>query len=366
MKILYVLEHYYPYIGGAEKLFRQLAESLSKNGHEVEVITTRFDKTLPQCEILNGVKVTRVECKNRFLFSVFALPTILRTAGKYDLIHTTTYNAALPAWIGGRIKRKKIILTFHEVWGKLWFKLPFANYLQKTLYFLFEWFIGRLSFDHYIAVSEYTKKSLLSIGKSESKITRIYNGLDYNRFSNYSWSPKSEVFEFVYFGRLGISKGLDIIIKAAGLMKDYQGRPFQIRLIIPKQPKPIFNALKNLIEKVGASHLIVMEHNLSDHELFSRIQTADCALIPSHSEGFCFTAAEACAIGIPIIHSGKGALEEVVSGSNLTFNGQSPSNLAKAMTHFLENDDVLTRPLSKFELSESVKQTMDLYGRIKP
>jgi len=33
MKILFVLDNYYPYIGGAETLFRKLAEELSKRGN---------------------------------------------------------------------------------------------------------------------------------------------------------------------------------------------------------------------------------------------------------------------------------------------------------------------------------------------
>jgi glycosyltransferase involved in cell wall biosynthesis len=47
MKILFVLEHYPPYIGGAETLFGLLADQLVKHGHKVRVITTRFRSNLP-------------------------------------------------------------------------------------------------------------------------------------------------------------------------------------------------------------------------------------------------------------------------------------------------------------------------------
>jgi hypothetical protein len=60
MKVLYVLEHYYPYIGGAEKLFKKLAESNVKAGNEAIVITTRFKKNLKKCEIISGVKIIRL------------------------------------------------------------------------------------------------------------------------------------------------------------------------------------------------------------------------------------------------------------------------------------------------------------------
>jgi multimeric flavodoxin WrbA len=45
MKILFVLEHYYPHTGGVEILFKNLCEGLVKKGHEVEVITTRLANT---------------------------------------------------------------------------------------------------------------------------------------------------------------------------------------------------------------------------------------------------------------------------------------------------------------------------------
>ena len=62
MKILFVLEHFYPYIGGAEKLFYALATNLAKEGFEVIVVTTQFDKKLPLVEFHKNVKIIRVKC----------------------------------------------------------------------------------------------------------------------------------------------------------------------------------------------------------------------------------------------------------------------------------------------------------------
>ena len=39
MKILFVLENFYPNIGGVETLFKSLTEQLVREGHEVMVIT---------------------------------------------------------------------------------------------------------------------------------------------------------------------------------------------------------------------------------------------------------------------------------------------------------------------------------------
>jgi len=99
MKILFVLEHFYPYIGGAEKLFYTLSTNLASQGYEVVVVTTRYDKKLKSNEEHEGVKIIRVNCFNRFGFTVFSLPKVIEHAKDCNLIHTTTYNAALPAMI---------------------------------------------------------------------------------------------------------------------------------------------------------------------------------------------------------------------------------------------------------------------------
>ena len=51
MKILYVVEHYHPYIGGVEKLFKSLAEEVAKSVNEVTIVTTKHKKNLPSKEM---------------------------------------------------------------------------------------------------------------------------------------------------------------------------------------------------------------------------------------------------------------------------------------------------------------------------
>ena len=146
MKILFILELYYPNIGGIEKLFKSLAEKLVEQGYEVTVITTRFRKDLPVREEINGVHIKRLRMSSRFLFTFFGVFSMLKEARHCDIIHTTSYNAAFPARIAGWITGKKVIITFHEVWGKLWFRLPYTNSISKILYYTYE----KLNPSHYL------------------------------------------------------------------------------------------------------------------------------------------------------------------------------------------------------------------------
>ncbi len=316
MKILFVLEHFHPYLGGAEQLFKQLTKALVKNGHAVTVVTTRHDSSLPKQAFLDGVRIIRVNCFNRFGFTFFSFPAILRAARQCDLIHTTTYNAALPAFLSGKLLNKPVVITFHEVWGNLWMQLPFLPKWQRKLLQSYERLLLRLPFYRYIAVSKYTKDCLEQAGIPSKRIHTIYNGLDYSSFASYRPIPPLE-FTYTYFGRLGISKGLNILLPAA--KKNYAKYPkSKLQLVIPRYPKSIFRKIQDMIRKLELEDHISMLHDLPKQQLYQTLSRSSCVIIPSYSEGFCFAAAEAVALGVPIISSQKGALKEVVSGKYLT------------------------------------------------
>ncbi|MBS3127462.1 glycosyltransferase [Candidatus Woesearchaeota archaeon] len=45
MKILFICENYYPHLGGAEVVFKNLAEGYVKRGHQVTVLTHQLQGT---------------------------------------------------------------------------------------------------------------------------------------------------------------------------------------------------------------------------------------------------------------------------------------------------------------------------------
>ncbi len=331
MKFLFVLEHFSPYLGGAEKLFKQVTTLLVAEGHEVEVVTTLFRADLPATEIMDGVRVRRVKCANRFLFTLFSLPALFRAARQADIIHTTTYNAAFPAWLVAKFWRKPSVITYHEHWGELWFQLPFLAGWQRWLYYLFEKMISRLSFDHYIAVSEATKGSLIAAGIPSVKIHRIYNGIDYGRFQSIA-AERTPQFSVIFYGRLGVSKGLDILIPAWGAFaRQHSSAQVLLRLILPTYPVHLLSIIKELIATHCPPGSVVISHELSTEELFTTVKSSHAVVIPSYSEGFCFVAAEAVALEMPIISSGRGALPEVVSGRHLHLPQLTIADLEEAL-----------------------------------
>lgn len=361
MKILFILEHFHPYLGGAEHLFWTLSKALVKEGNEVGVVTTRFRKDLPKQEVIEGIKIYRVNCYNRYFFSFFSLPVAIRLLSDYDIVHTTSYNAALPAWIAARIRKKPVLITFHEVWGKLWWQLPYANKLERTAFYYWEKLLLALPFDRFIGVSEFTRQALIESGISPQKALRIYNGMEYDDFKGYQHQAP-ELFTFTYFGRLGISKGLNLLLPAAA--EHFKKHPtHRLRLIIPKYPEAMFKRIETLIDQLGIREQVELLHHLSRNKLFEYICQSSCITIPSYSEGFCFVATETIALGVPVISSQKGALAEVVGGRYIAMKDQTTEAIVDALEKaYLEQWEKKPPPI--YKLSDAVDDYLDLYDHL--
>jgi len=361
MNILFILEHYYPYIGGVERMFCNLAEKLAEEGHQVRVITTRFKKELPKKEIINGVEIIRINLRNRFLFSFFGVFYFFRHTKGFDLFHTTSYNAALPAYIASFFRFKPAIITFHEYWNKLWNKLPYLLPYAQKCYRLYEQVIISLPFKYFVGVSEFTANELKG-RRPNANIRCIHNGLDYSRLPKRTKTGTNSPFTFTYFGRLGVSKGLDLILQATKQLKD-KNADFNLHLIIPKTPKSLLNLILNQLQTEGIDKITTVFHELSDEELQNSLNNSDCMLIPSYSEGFCFAAAECSAMEHPYIHSGKGALAEVASGTTIKMDDFSAKGLASAMQKALDNEWEITE-IKSFPLENQVNEYIKLYKEI--
>ena len=362
MKILFVLENYYPNIGGVETLFKNLVDQLVKEGCEAVIVTTRLDPAHPAVEEKKGIKIIRLKLPNRYFFTFFSFFRIFREARHCDLVHTTSYNAALPAFIGGKLAGKKVIVTFHEVWGKLWFDLPFMSRIGRWGHYLFERLLLKLPFDRFVAVSRYTARCLVEAGLPEKKVSRIYNGIDYAEFPERHDPPEEAPFTYTFFGRLGMSKGLDLLIPAAARVREAMPES-RLQLIIPRTPGSLFEKIKQRIEELKLDDCSYISSELPFEELKRRLIKSHCAVIPSYSEGFCFAAVECMAMEVPLVHSGKGALSEVVGGLHITYADQSAEALAKGILD-ASKGRFEERVARKFPLRESISAYLRVYEQI--
>jgi nucleoside-diphosphate-sugar epimerase len=76
MKILFALTYYRPYISGLIIYVQHLAEALAGQGHQVTVLTSRYDKDLAREDELQGVRVVRVPVFFRISKDCFTAITV--------------------------------------------------------------------------------------------------------------------------------------------------------------------------------------------------------------------------------------------------------------------------------------------------
>ena len=117
MRILMVLTYYRPHISGLTIYTERVARALARRGHQVTVLTSRFDRRLPAQESLEGVEIIRPWVIARVSKGVL-MPTIgwwaTQLVSSHDAIsiHLPQFDAPGIA-LRGRLFRKPTILTYH-------------------------------------------------------------------------------------------------------------------------------------------------------------------------------------------------------------------------------------------------------------
>jgi glycosyltransferase involved in cell wall biosynthesis len=117
MRILTALTYYRPHTSGLTIYAERLARALVDRGHEVTVLTSRFEPELPLEEIADGVRVLRVPVAARIGKGVL-MPTLGLVATRevlshdVQLLHLPQFDAAGLA-LRGRLFRRPTVLTYH-------------------------------------------------------------------------------------------------------------------------------------------------------------------------------------------------------------------------------------------------------------
>jgi glycosyltransferase involved in cell wall biosynthesis len=117
MRLLTVLTYYRPHTSGLTIYAERLAEAFARRGHEVTVLTSRFDPSTPAEEMRNGVKIVRAPVAFRVSKGVI-MPTFGWLAWKYvaqnDVVQMHLPQFDAPGFATrARLLGKLAILTYH-------------------------------------------------------------------------------------------------------------------------------------------------------------------------------------------------------------------------------------------------------------
>jgi len=288
MKIAYLTDAVYPYNkGGKEKRLFEISTRLAKKGHDVHIYTMEWWKG---SKIIKENNVTlhaishlyplytrngKRSIKEALAFSSYVFCALFKE--DFDILDVDhmPYFPIFPAWLICKIKRKKMIVTWHEYWGDYWF-----DYLGWKGIFGYGVELVSSLFGKKIAISGLTKKRIL--GKSQY----IPNGVNISLIQ--SVKPKRK-FDVLFVGRLIKEKNVDLVISS---VKD----KFKLG-IIGKGPEE--ERLMNLAQKY--SNIAFLGDVKDQKEVYSYMKGAKVFAFPSEREGFGIVVLEALVCGTPVL-----------------------------------------------------------------
>jgi glycosyltransferase involved in cell wall biosynthesis len=369
MKICFILEHFYPHVGGVETVFFEYAKRLSEKNIQIKVVTSNSGGITGYKKIDN-FEVFHLDVPSFFGHPILSTKEITPFVEWADIVHTTTYTAALPSIKLCRKLKKPCVITVHEALGKKWLSIE-KNIIKGLIFFIFEWFVITRNYDYFHAVSLATKKDLEKYNIDKDKIEVIYNGIDEQKWNNqiekknlakYLGFSEDDLI-FLFSGRPGKTKGLFVLLDAIKKINTEIEGKCKFGFMLSNDPLREKLKFIELVNKYNLNNLIKIAPPVNIRDLPRYRKSAFAVIIPSITEGFGFNAAETIALGVPVIASDAGSLLEIMSGKFLLFENKNSEDLSKKI--ILATKGKFENCIEKkFSWNDSVEKLLLLYKKI--
>lgn len=391
MKLLFLTNFYPPAaLGGYELWCQEVAESLKRRGHAVQVLTSRHDREfildnrpgvwrelhleMTLTALRNSVDFfwgrARRETENqatlRRLMADFA-PDVIVVWGMWNLSRSLA--AAAEKMMPGRIV---------YFMGDYWPTLP-DQFEQYWLSPPRSWVTGvpkrilgaaarrqmsreerpQLAFEHALFSSRFLQEELCSRGFAPVRSKIIYGAIDTSLYSKRHQEPKApsgfpEQVTLLFVGRLTRDKGVHTAI--AALSELIHGRKYEdINLLIAGQGDPDYEAeLRNLAEKEEISDRVHFLGPQPKEALPALYQRGDIFLFTSiWPEPFGRVIVEAMASGTAVVGTCTGGAAEILldRDNGLAYEPDNPLELAEKVSYLIDY------PAYKKKLEAAARQT---------
>lgn len=372
MKIAIVLPHFYPYVGGGEKMFYDLAKGLQDAGHEVKVVARNVGEEYLGEKKVEGLSIKYCPWKSMFGHPFPKKADIEPVIEWCDLVHTSIFTTSPIVSQIARKYHKKSVLTIYEARGKKWYWAD--NFVRATAFWLVEQFTCRQKFDCYHAISDATKIDVEHYCKRKN-VKRVYLANEmkadivnpnFNMRSYFKVSEDSYV--FLYYGRPGKTKGVYVYENAIRILKQRNQIPDNVKFcfLLGKEPEDLRAKFIEDVKKDGLESVVSIQMSVARPDLAACIKQANCVVVPSLTEGFGFSALEACQMGTNLIYSDGGSLPEVAFGNCKAFKNRDSEDLAnKLEAVILNKENAFDQiPEKTFTYDEMIGGIIKLYEEI--
>ena len=307
--------------GGAEQMLVTLLPALAKQGCTAQVAVLRPPYDLQPMLESHGIPVHRLTAWSKWTLPrrARAIARIARKADA-DIIHAHLYFPAITVALLRlmRLHRARTFVSFHNLAYAgankaglgLWAKRQIARVLYP------------LGIDQTLAVSQAVAQHYrAALGLKTPKI--LYNPVEIPPLPDPH--PARTLFRVVVPGRLVHEKGHQDLIQALTLLKT------PIEMVFAGG-----GPLQEILSETAPD--VRITGPLSHAQMQQEIQSADLVVLPSRYEGFGLTAAEAMALGRPVLATTAGGLPEVLGDAGRLVPVQDAPALAAALDALLQDD----------------------------
>jgi len=322
LNLLLINYEFPPIGGGAATATYHIGKELALMGHAVNVLTSSY-KNLPKNEFQNGMHIARC-------------PALRKKESESNIIEMLSFVISAFIFMPFLIKKRKIdcIIVFFGfpcgplgLWANILFNIPYVVSLRggdvpgtdKTMDKFHKLLapLRRLIYRQSKAVVA-NSEGLKIISQQTDPIPTITipNGIDTSYFKPRHKRTDTDVFSFIFAGRLSEQKNLCFLIEQLSILKNEINNPFTINIV---GDGPLKNKLEKFADSLGISEKIIWHGWLSKKEVLKLLQNSDCLINPSFCEGMPNAVLEAQACGLPVIASNVAGNNAVVVDSKNGF-----------------------------------------------
>jgi len=214
---------------------------------------------------------------------------------------------------------------FAEPWDPGW-----ANALKKGLT---ETMTSLSYVERCIAMSEFNKRDLLSMGFPEDKIWVMPS--EFIPFEDYSREPDAETIKrysddwvnVLFVGRIAPNKMIEDVIRVFAYYKKHINPKSRLILVGSAGFQKYYTSLRAYVNALKISDIIFTNH-ISFPEIISFYKVADIFLCMSEHEGFCVPLVEAMYFDVPIIAYSSTAIPGTLGGSGICVDTKDPAYIS--------------------------------------
>lgn len=355
MRLLLISSSYPPVLGGLQTVAHTLAQRLNSQGHNVQVVTNRYPRSLPRREMLDGVPVERLlflwptwsYLRRRridlFLASCFFGPitlfrlwSILRTF-RPDVVNVHFPDGQNPfLLILFRLFNFRLVVSLHGDDILRWARNAAPDVTNDSGLQNLRSILKRA--DAVTACSQWLLNKAVELEPSiVPKGYVVHNGVDLQRFQDRTTYRHSRPYILSY-GRLIYDKGYDLLLAAfAQVSTEFQN----VDLLIAGSGEEK-SSLERWALEMGLDGRVHMCGQATPEEIVGLLNGCSLVVLPSRRETFGIVALEALAAGKPVLATKVGGLPEVLGeGKTVKMVEPTVDGLAAGLHDYLMHLDEL-------------------------